>query len=141
MGTFFSAQLAAKYMASKEKGGSIVMVASVASHCAIPSQRMAMYGASKGAVRILARHLAVELAPNNIRVNTVSPGYIATEMTKTLGTKYPELLSIFSSAAPMKRMGDRKDLKGIVGYLLTDAAAYTTGADIEVTGGLHAGRI
>jgi sorbose reductase len=141
MGTFFSAQLAAKHMASQETGGSIVMIASVASHCAIPSQRLAMYGASKGAVRILAKHLAVELAPHNIRVNTISPGYIATEMTKALGIEYPELLSVFESAAPIKRMGDRKDLKGIVGYLLTDAAAYTTGADIEVTGGLHAGRI
>jgi sorbose reductase len=141
MGTFFSAQLAAKHMASQKNGGSIVMIASVASHCAIPSQRLAMYGASKGAVRVLAKHLAVELAPYNIRVNTISPGYIATEMTEALGIKYPELLSVFESAAPMKRMGDRKDLKGIVGYLLTDAAAYTTGADIEVTGGLHAGRI
>jgi sorbose reductase len=141
MGTFFSAQLAAKHMASQGTGGSIVMIASVASHCAIPSQRLAMYGASKGSVRILAKHLAVEMAPNNIRVNTISPGYIATDMTKSLELKDPELLSTFQSAAPMKRMGDPKDLKGITAYLLTDAAAYTTGADIEVTGGLHAGRI
>jgi len=117
------------------------MIASVASHCAIPSQRLAMYGASKGAVRVLARHLAVEMAPYNIRVNTISPGYIATDMTRELELQDPEKTSVFKSAAPMKRMGDRRDLKGIVGYLLTDAAAYTTGADIEVTGGLHAGRI
>ncbi len=141
MGTFFSAQLAAKHMASQKTGGSIVMVASVASHCAIPSQHLAMYGASKGAVRVLAKNVAVEMAPYNIRVNSISPGYIATDMTHELGLRDPEKLSVFESAAPMKRMGDRKDLKGIVGYLLTDAAAYTTGADIEVTGGLHAGRI
>jgi sorbose reductase len=141
MGTFFSAQLAAKQMRSQTTGGSIVMIASVASHCAIPSQHLAMYGASKGAVRILSQHLAVELAPYNIRINTISPGYIATDMTKVLGAKYPELISIFNSAAPIKRMGDRRDLKGIVAYLLSDASAYTTGADVQVTGGLHAGRI
>jgi len=141
MGTFFSAQLAAKQMRLQSTAGSIVMIASVASHCAIPSQRLAMYGASKGAVRILCQHLAVELAPYNIRINTVSPGYIATDMTKELGVKYPELLSIFSSASPSKRIGDRRDLKGIVAYLLSDASAYTTGTDVLVTGGLHCGRI
>jgi sorbose reductase len=141
MGTFFSAQLAAKQMRLQNTGGSIVMIASVASHCAIPSQHLAMYGTSKGAVRILSQHLAVELAPYNIRINTISPGYIATDMTKVLGVKYPELISTFDSAAPIKRMGDRRDLKGIVAYLLSDASAYTTGADVQVTGGLHAGRI
>jgi len=141
MGTFFSTQLAARQMQSQSTGGSVVLIASVASHCAIPSQHLAMYGASKGAVRILCQHLAVELAPYNIRVNTISPGYIATDLTKVLGVKHPELLSVFNSAAPIQRMGDRRDLKGIVACLLSDASAYVTGADVLVTGGLHSGRI
>lgn len=117
------------------------MIASVASHCAIPAQNLAIYGASKGAVRILSRHLAVELAQHNIRVNTISPGYIKTDMTKSLGETYPELLSVFESASPMKRMGLPRDLKGAVAYLLSDAAAYTTGADIRVDGALAAGQL
>ena len=141
LGTFFSAQLASKHMIEGGRGGSIVMIASVASHCAIPSQRLPIYGASKGAVRILARHLAVELAEHKIRVNTISPGYIATDMTKNLGIEFPELIAVFHSASPMKRMGDPADIKGVAAYLLSDAAAYTTGADVRVDGALAAGRL
>lgn len=117
------------------------MVASVSSHCAIPSQRISMYAASKGAVRIMARHIAVELAPHNIRVNTISPGYIATDLTAKLLADQPDLMAIFESAAPIQRMGQRDDLKGIVAYLLSDASTYTTGTDISIDGGLSAGRI
>ena len=141
LGTFFSAQLASKAMIKQGSGGSIVMIASVASHCAIPSQRLAVYAASKGAVRVLARHLAVELAEHKIRVNTISPGYIATDMTKNLGIEFPELISVFQSASPMKRMGDPTDIKGVAAYLLSDAAAYTSGADVRVDGALAAGRL
>jgi len=141
MGTLFSAQLAAKQIRSQNTPGSIVMIASVAAHCAIPTQRLAAYGASKGAVKALSTQLAVELAPYKIRVNSISPGYIATEMTKALAIEHPELVTVFNSEPPLKRMGERTDLKAIVGYLLSDAASYTTGTDVLVTGGLHAGRI
>jgi NAD(P)-dependent dehydrogenase (short-subunit alcohol dehydrogenase family) len=141
MGTFLSVQLAAKHMRDQNTGGSIVMIASIAARAAIPSQRLSIYGASKGAVRTLGRQLAVELGPLGIRVNSISPGYIATEMTKGLAITNPELMAVFNSAAPLQRIGDRADLKTAVGYLLSDAAAYTTGSDILVTGGLHAGRI
>lgn len=141
MGTFLSAQLAAKHMQSQNSGGSIVMIASIAARAAIPSQRLSIYGASKGAVRALGRQLAVELSPRGIRVNTISPGYIATEMTQGLALTNPELWTVFNQAAPMQRIGDRADLKTAVAYLLSDAAAYTTGSDLLVTGGLHAGRL
>ncbi|KIW89330.1 uncharacterized protein Z519_10184 [Cladophialophora bantiana CBS 173.52] len=141
MGTMLSAQLAAKQMRAQNTGGSIVMIASVTAQSALPTQRLNIYAASKGAVRSLCLQLAVELAPLGIRVNTVSPGFIATEMTKGLALTRPELLTVFKSAPPMGRIGDRTDLKGIVGYLLSDAAAYTTGADVLVTGGVHAGQL
>ncbi|KAK5294190.1 hypothetical protein LTR99_009588 [Exophiala xenobiotica] len=140
MGTYLSAQLAVKQMQKQKSGGSIVMIASIAARAAIPSQRLSVYGASKGAIRALCRQLAVELGPLGIRVNSISPGYIETEMTRGLAATNPELLSVFGSAAPLQRMGDRADLKTIAAYLLSDAAAYTTGSDVLVTGGLHAGR-
>jgi sorbose reductase len=62
-------------------------------------------------------------------------------MTKGLAVTNPEILSAFTSAAPLQRIGEREDLKTAVGYLLSDAAAYTTGSDILVTGGLHSGRL
>lgn len=141
MGTYLSAQLAAKQMQAQNSGGSIVMVASVAARAALPSQHLSIYGASKGAVKGLCRQLSVELSPSNIRVNTISPGYISTEMTNRLAATNPTLLSVFNSAAPLQRIGDRADLKTVVAYLCSDAAAYTTGTDILVTGGLHAGRL
>ncbi|OAL34832.1 hypothetical protein AYO20_05792 [Fonsecaea nubica] len=141
LGTMLAAQLAAKQMQAQKTGGSIVMIASVTAQTALPTQRLNIYGASKGAVRTLCLQLSVELGPLGIRVNTVSPGYIATEMTKGLVITNPGLLEVFKSAPPMGRIGDRTDLKGAVGYLLSDAAAYTTGADILVTGAVHAGQV
>jgi sorbose reductase len=138
MGTFFSAQLAAKQMRAQNTAGSIVMVASVSAGTALQTQRLNIYAASKGAVKSLATQLAVELAPLGIRVNSISPGFIATEMTKDLAIARPELLKVFNSP-PLGRIGDRADLKGVVGYLLSDAAAYTTGTDVLVTGGVHCG--
>lgn len=141
MGTFFSAQTAAQHMRDQDVAGSIVMIASVAAHCAIPSQRVSMYGASKAAVKLLGMTLAVEMAPFQIRVNTISPGFIATDMTGDMAKSNPKLLDVFAKTPPLGRMGERTDLTLAVAYLLSDGAKYTTGADIPITGGLHAGRI
>ncbi|KEF62488.1 uncharacterized protein A1O9_00461 [Exophiala aquamarina CBS 119918] len=62
-------------------------------------------------------------------------------MTAGLAVTNPEIISAFTSAVPLQRLGAREDLKTIVGYLLSDAAAYTTGSDILVTGGLHSGHM
>ena len=90
---------------------------------------------------MLSRALAVELAPNDIRVNSISPGYTESAMTQNLKKQYPHLVEIMHKAPPMKRMGTPDDLTPAIIYLLSDAAAYTTGTDIEITGGLHVGRI
>lgn len=128
-------------MKVQEAGGSIVLIASIAASVALPSQKLSIYGASKGAIKTLAQQLAVELGPLGIRVNSVSPGAIATEMTKGLSVTNPELMSRFVSSTPLGRVGEREDLKGVVGYLMSDAGAYTTGVDVLVTGGLHSGHL
>jgi sorbose reductase len=128
-------------MREQGTGGSIVMIASVCAHVAAPGHRLSAYHASKGAVRMLSVGLSVELAPDQIRCNTISPGYIDTPMTEALREKDPRLVKIMENAPPMKRIGNRNDLTGAVIYLLSDASRYTTGADILITGGLHGGRI
>lgn len=62
-------------------------------------------------------------------------------MTGKLIEEYPHLGSIMRTEPPMQRMGERVDLKGLVVYLLSNASAYQTSADVLVTGGIHAGRV
>ncbi|KAK5257971.1 hypothetical protein LTR40_008835 [Exophiala xenobiotica] len=140
-GTFFTAQMAAKQMEKQGTGGSLILIASVCAHCAIPGHRLSAYYASKGAVRMLSTALSVELAPQGIRCNTISPGFIETDMSRSLREQHPHLTELMHSSPPLRRIGNRNDLTGTAVYLLSDAASYTTGADITVTGGLHAGRI
>lgn len=128
-------------MKKQSKGGSIVLIASITAHTVLPHHHMSAYSASKGAVKMLSESLAVELAPYNIRTNTLSPGFIDTEMTKVARDANPDIAKIMFSAPPLRRIGTPNDLTGAALYLLSDLATYTTGADIAITGGLHIGRI
>ncbi|EAU31022.1 conserved hypothetical protein [Aspergillus terreus NIH2624] len=141
-GTFFLSQLVAKHLLKQNQGGSMVLIASQSAHIALPGYRMAAYNASKGGVLMLSKALAVELAPHNIRVNTISPGFVDSDMTRSVR----ELKSQMEGeqmwlAPPMRRLSTQNDLTGAVVYLLSDAARFTTGADIPITGGLHVGTI
>lgn len=113
------------------------MIASIAAHCAVPAQCISIYGASKAAITLLGKTLAVELGPHNIRVNTLSPGFIGTDMLR----QFEELQGVFTRVPPVGRIGETDDLMLAVAYLLSEGARYTTGADLPVTGGLHGGKI
>lgn len=103
---------------------------------------MAAYNASKGGILMLSKALAVELAPHNIRVNTISPGFVDSEMTKNVrDMKSKREGDQMWLAPPMQRLSTQNDLTGAVVYLLSDASRFTTAADIQITGGLHAGTI
>lgn len=128
-------------MLKQGTSGSIVLIASICAHQTAPGHTLAGYHATKGAVLMLSKALAVELAPHNIRVNTISPGYINSDMTQKQREQFPDLVEIMHKVPPMKRIGEPDDLTGAVVYLLSNASAYTTGADMLITGGLHAGRI
>jgi sorbose reductase len=144
LGTYYSAQLAAKQMVKQPRlegsssAGSLVFIASIAAHQASRGQYTSDYCSSKGAVLSLSRQLAAELADRDIRTNCISPGYIKTDMTLNIADSRPGLAEIFVREPPMKRMGDRTDLKGAVVYLLSNASAYTTGGELLITGGMHA---
>ena len=71
--------------------------------------------------------LAVELAPHQIRVNSISPGHFFTDMLASLGVANPTLVQKFEGDPPLKRMGNRLELKAPVVHLLSDGEAYTTG--------------
>ncbi|KAF4959035.1 hypothetical protein FGADI_1913 [Fusarium gaditjirri] len=141
-GTFFVAQLAARQMVKQGTGGSMVLLASQSAHIGLPGYRMAAYNASKGGILMLSKALAVELAPKGIRVNTISPGFVDSEMTRTVrelkSKREGEQMWL---APPNQRLSRQDDLTGAVIYLLSDAAIHTTAADIPITGGLHAGTI
>ncbi|KAJ5672351.1 lung carbonyl reductase [Penicillium longicatenatum] len=133
LGLYFTAQLAAKQMiANGTEHGSIVLVASMASHIAVRSQLCSAYCGTKGAVRSMCPAIAKELAAYNIRVNSISPGYVRTEMTAS----FPHLLEGWKSEAMNGRIAEPEDIMGACVFLASDASAYMTGQDIIVDGGV-----
>ncbi|PGH03981.1 hypothetical protein AJ79_07213 [Helicocarpus griseus UAMH5409] len=137
-GTFFAAQFAAKHMKAQGTGGSIVMIASIAGHNSCPGKSVSGYCFTKGAILAGCRALADELVQYNIRVNTISPGYILTDMTVANIAARPTILQDLPKNIPMGHIGDRRDLKGAIVLLLSQASAYTTGTDLIIDGGLVA---
>lgn len=130
-GLFFVAQAFGRYLVDHGKNGNIVNTASMSATIVNIPQGQASYNASKAGVIHLTKSLAVEWADKGIRVNSISPGYIMTEMT---GTVRKEWQDIWVSSIPFKRMGKPKELAGAVIYLLSDAATYTSGCDILIDG-------
>ena len=125
----------------KAGGGAVVNIASVSAFIAQPE--FIPYNASKGAVSQLTRCLAMDLAPDNIRVNAVCPGSIKTRATDmhidSLGLDREQSYVDFGQSALMKRMGEPKEIASVVAFLASDDASYMTGAHVIVDGGLSIG--
>lgn len=113
-------------------GGSIVGLASQAGRDGGGPGATA-YAASKGAVMTFTRGLAKELGPD-IRVNSICPGMIDTDFHNTF-TK-PEVRANVANATPLKREGTSEDVANLVAYLASDEAAFVTGANIDINGGM-----
>lgn len=128
---FFTCQIAIKAMI-KNKSGSIVNITSVVGHTGNAGQ--ANYTASKAGVVAMTKSLAKEYAKKNIRVNCVSPGFIATDMTKDLKEEYKsELLKNI----PINRLGTGEDIANAVIFLCSSDSSYITGETIHVNGGMY----
>jgi NAD(P)-dependent dehydrogenase (short-subunit alcohol dehydrogenase family) len=116
-------------------GGSIVNVSSIAGFTASPG--LAAYAAAKAAVISLTRTLAVEAAPQGVRVNCLAPGWVRTELTRRMWTD-PETSRALVAQVPLGRWADVEELAGPLLLLASDAGSYITGATLVVDGGLLA---
>ncbi len=127
----FLCKKAAEIMA-KNKYGKIINVASVCGF--IFDKKHMAYNVSKGAVKALTSQLAVELAPYNINVNAIAPGFINTVLNKTLQDAVAKQNAIDS--IPLGRAGQPEDLGETVAFLASEGASYITGQTIVIDGGL-----
>jgi acetoacetyl-CoA reductase len=94
------------------------------------------YSAAKAGMHGFTMALAQELAGKGVTVNTVSPGYIGTEMVKAIR---PDVLEKIVGTIPVKRLGEPGEIASIIAWLASDESGYSTGADFSVNGGLHMG--
>ncbi|WP_121823613.1 SDR family NAD(P)-dependent oxidoreductase [Halostella salina] len=130
-GVFVGCQAAAQDMIEREEPGAIVNTASISSNLAQHGQ--VAYDTSKGAVRMITRGAALELAEHGIRVNGVAPGQIATEISEGWTEEAEE--GEFLKPVPQGRAGRPEDVAGATLFLASDAASYTTGELVHVDGG------
>lgn len=131
-GIFLTDIAAGKYMLA-HGGGSIINTASMSAHIVNVPQPQCAYNASKAAVIQLTKSLAIEWAKRGVRVNSLSPGYIGTELTLNSPTLIP-LIEKWNEMAPLGRMGRPEELAAICVYLAGDASSFTTGADFVIDG-------
>ena len=129
---FLTDTIAGRYMLA-HGGGSIVNTASMSGHIVNVPQPQCGYNASKAGVMQLTKSLAVEWAKKGVRVNSISPGYIGTELITSAPDLKP-LIEQWNAMAPMGRLGKPEELMGVVVYLVSDAATFTTGSDFIVDG-------
>ena len=128
---FLVSQAVGKKMIEKKLSGNIINVSSICAHIVVEPQKQCNYNASKGGVNMLTKTLAVEWAPYNIRVNSISPGYIYTAMT----AQAADLFDDWSLKTPQKHMGESSDIAEAIVYLASNKAKYVTGSDWIIDGG------
>lgn len=132
-GTWLCSQAAARQMVKQKRGGRIVNISSVHEEMTMPTN--APYCASKGAVRMLMRTIAVELAEYGITVNNVAPGAVDTPMDAPL-KRDPKEMETLLAEIPLGRMAKPEEIAGVVAFLASDDAAYITGATYVIDGGM-----
>ena len=128
---FHATQLAAQRMVDNG-GGSILQIASVGG--IIGSPGLSFYSAAKGAVRVFSQAVAKELATANVRVNSIAPGWIATDLNAPFHDD-PATSEQIVSTIPMQRWGQPEEIVGAAIFLASDASSFVTGTTLVIDGG------
>lgn len=133
-GTMNVCQAAVPMMISRGEGA-IVLVGSIAAQRGGGIFGGTHYSASKGAVQALAKAMARELGPKNIRVNAIAPGLIETDIFE--GKLTEDRKSEVAATIPLLRVGQPVDVAGVCAFLVSEWGSYVTGVTLDVNGGLH----
>lgn len=134
-GSFFVAREFARLAIQDKVPASIALIASMSGLIINHPQPQTPYNFTKAGVIHMARSLASEFAPHHIRVNSLSPGYIATALTREILARDEALKQLWESKVPLGRMADPDEFGGPLVYMLSDASSYMTGHDLVVDGG------
>jgi NAD(P)-dependent dehydrogenase (short-subunit alcohol dehydrogenase family) len=132
-GSFLMSQAVGKAMIAAGKPGSIVLVASMSGSIVNYPHEQSCYNASKAGVIQLGKSLAAEWAKYNIRVNSISPGYMDTALNRVPALDAQK--KIWVGLTPQNRLGAVDDLNGLAVFLASDASGFMTGANVAIDGG------
>jgi NAD(P)-dependent dehydrogenase (short-subunit alcohol dehydrogenase family) len=139
-GVFYTCREAARHMKARsergDRGGSIILNGSLAVFAGVPG--LAHYAAAKGGLNSMAKTLAAELGPYDLRVNVICPGLILTEITELDPEMTRDSVAATERKTPIKPLGRPEDLEGIVVYLASDSSRFHSGDTITLDGGLRA---
>jgi glucose 1-dehydrogenase len=132
-GAFFLTQAFVRKLLVAKKPGRVINISSVHEDMVFP--HFSTYCASKGAMRMVMRDLAVELGPAGITVNNIAPGAINTPINKSLLADKPKLDALLANI-PLGRLGEPGEVAGVAAFLASDDGAYVTGSTYFIDGGL-----
>lgn len=134
-GSLFVAREFAKLLIAEKKPGSIILVASMSGSIVNYPQEQTPYNVSKAAVIHMAKSLASEWAKYGIRVNSLSPGYTLTALTRAILENDTRLKTEWESKIPLGRMAEPEELAGPILFMASDASSYMTGHNLIIDGG------
>jgi NAD(P)-dependent dehydrogenase (short-subunit alcohol dehydrogenase family) len=137
-GSFFTVQAFGSALLQAGLPGSAILISSMSGVIVNVPQWAASYNASKAAVAHLGKSLAVEWAPAGIRVNSIAPGYVLTDLTERIIDQQPSLRDEWIARIPLGRIATPADLSGLVSFLASDASSYLTAQTIVIDGGYTA---
>ncbi|KAI4244956.1 MAG: hypothetical protein LQ352_006678, partial [Teloschistes flavicans] len=126
-GSFLVSQSCGRHMI-RSRRGSIIFISSIAGARVLHPQQQCAYNASKAAVVQLARSLAAEWAKHGVRVNTISPGYMDTQLNED--AMLQQQMTFWKTVTPMGRVGRPDELNGLAVFLSSDAARFVTGSNV-----------